>query len=244
MMDNIRIVLDHVSHPWNIGSVARAMHTMGLSRLYLVDPKQFPHAAAYERAAGADKLLENIQVYNHLSHAIEDCGLVMAVSARVRRLSLPILNPYTCAQICAQHATRGKPPISIVFGCERHGLSNQDLQYAHYQVVINTNQEYHSLNIAAAVQVICYELRKIALELEDTQAVIQEAQPLATAGEVSEFLEQLKKNLIRMQFLDPHQPRQLLFKLRRMFSRIQLEQVEVNILRGILSTFERHCNHK
>ena len=153
---NIRVVLINTSHPGNIGAAARAMKTMCLKNLVLVDPKQFPHADASARASGADDILATAKVCSSLDEAIGDCSLVLGASARVRRLSWPMLDPRECAHVVMEATLENK--IAILFGREHSGLTNEELSRCHYLVNIPSNSEYGSLNLAAAVQIISYEL--------------------------------------------------------------------------------------
>jgi len=234
MTHPIRIVLVNTSHPGNIGAAARAMKTMALRDLTLVKPKKFPSAQAVERAAGADDILSNAVVTEDLASAVNDCHLVIGASARSRDVSLPVLSPEDCAKQLRAEAQNG--PVALVFGNEQWGLSNEELSYCQAQTTIATDESYHSLNLAAAVQVYSYELMK------QTQAhdapLIQTEEP-ATNAEIEGFYEHLTTTLTNLQFLNPDQPKQLLYRLRRLFSRARLEEREVNILRGILSSVDR-----
>src|SRR3990167_617643 len=157
MLDQIRIVLINTSHPGNIGSVARAMKTMGLVQLYLVSPLQYPHHKANEMAVGATDILEQAVVVETLDEAIADCALVVGTSARMRTIPWPLLTPREMAEkIKCEPKTS---TIAILFGCEQSGLNNDALQRCHYHIHIPANPDYSSLNLAAAVQIIAYELR-------------------------------------------------------------------------------------
>jgi len=229
-----RIVLINTSHPGNIGATARAMKNMGLKELYLVQPGQFPAAEATARASGADDLLATAVCVEELDAAVSDAGLVIGASARRRSLPVPILDPRECAALIGRQAEDTR--TAILFGRERTGLSNEELDRCHYLVQIPTNPDYPSLNLAAAVQVISYELRMVA-----AQAVSQPAgrHRLATAGDMDRFYRHLEETLVAIDFLDPDNPRQLMRRLRRLFGRIQPDENEVNILRGILTAVQR-----
>lgn len=233
-MKPVRIVLINTSHPGNIGAAARAMKNMGLDELYLVDPKVFPSAEATARASGADDLLARAVCVDRLEAAIADTNLVIGASARSRTLPVPMLDPRQCAERVGQqaHDTR----TAILFGRERTGLSNDELDRCHYLVQIPTNPDYPSLNVAAAVQVIAYEL-KMAAGLPVKQP--PKRHRLATAAEMELFYRHLEDTLMAIDFLDPDNPRQLMRRLRRLFGRVQPDENEINILRGILTAVQQ-----
>ncbi|KPJ91139.1 MAG: hypothetical protein AMJ53_12265 [Gammaproteobacteria bacterium SG8_11] len=240
MLTNIRIVLVNTSEPGNIGGVARAMKNMCLEHLVLVDPVQFPHAKATARASGADDLLARATVCQSLDEAIAGCGLVLGASARLRRLTWPQVDARQCAAKAIDEAQH--TPVAIVFGREHSGLTNEELERCHYLVHIPSNEAYSSLNLAAAVQVIAYELMMAAqtepmASPDSTSGLIQE-QP-ATAAEMQGFFEHLFAVLFEIGFLNREHPRKMSRRLKRLFNRAQLEKVEVNILRGILSTIQK-----
>jgi len=231
MFESIKIVLVEPTHPGNIGATARAMKNMGLSELVLVNPRVFPHSDAVFRAAGADDILENATVVKDLPAAIADCQRVYATSARPRDISWPVLTPREAATQAVAECVDGN--VAILFGRESRGLSNQELALAHFHVVIPTNEAFSSLNLAAAVQVITYELR-MATELARVKPVAP-ISPLATQEQVEGFISHLKDTLHDIEFAKPTQSKQLMLRLRRLFARTELETDEVNILRGILS---------
>jgi tRNA (cytidine32/uridine32-2'-O)-methyltransferase len=239
ILDSIRIVLIGTSHPGNIGSAARAMKTMGLSRLYLVSPKSYPDLRANEMAAGADDILSQAVVTDSLVSAIENCNLILATSARPRDISLPGLTPKEQAQLIGKQPDNTQ--TAVIFGREHAGLTNEELLHCHYHINIPANPDYSSLNLSQAVQIIAYELRMQILSPE--AAVEMEKDDLATAKEVELFYEHLKSILIAIDFLKPSNPKRLLQRLRRMFNRIRLEKMEINILRGILTSIQRAINH-
>ncbi|EKD55438.1 MAG: hypothetical protein ACD_60C00007G0002 [uncultured bacterium] len=234
MLNAIRIVLVNTSHPGNIGSSARAMKTMGLSRLYLVAPKQFPHPKATEMASGAPDVLTNAVVVDTLDEAIQDCHLVIGTSARSRTLPWPMLTPKECAIKTTEEAKGNE--VAIIFGQEQSGLTNEELHACHYHVEIPANPIYSSLNLAAAVQVVAYELRIASLT---GQAENQWDYPLATADELGGFYQHLQKVLVDLSFLNPSAPRQLMPRLKRLFNRARPDVMEINILRGILGSIEK-----
>lgn len=228
MLDNIRVVLSHTSHPGNIGAAARAMKTMGLSNLFLVNPKQFPDAVANAMAAGADDLLANAVVCDSLEQALQGAVLVVGLTARQRGLSHAMLNLREATPQILERA--GDAPVVVLFGTEMSGLSNAELEKCQLLITIPVNPEFSSLNLAAAVQVVAYELRVLAVAAEPVSKSI----PLASFEDVERFYEHLERTLIEINFLDPLHPKRLMTRLRRLFARARLEKEEVNILRGVL----------
>lgn len=237
---NIRIVLVNTTHPGNIGAAARAMKTMGLNQLYLVAPQVFPDAKAVAMASQASDLLAQAIVVPSFAQAIADCQLVLGTSVRVRELAWPTLTAHQAAQTILTEATGGHP-VAVVFGREKTGLTNEELQCCHYQVEIPANPIYSSLNLAAAVQVICYELRQAALT--EQVAALNREEELATVMELEGLYEHLEKVLYQVGFLKPQQPTMIMRRLRRLLNRTRLEKPEVNILRGILTSVQDSCNH-
>jgi tRNA (cytidine32/uridine32-2'-O)-methyltransferase len=232
MLANIRIVLVETSHPGNIGAAARAMKNMELNQLYLVNPKIFPHVDATARAAGADDILATAKVTASLYDAIADCSLVIGTSARERAISLPLLDPTECAR---EALSVKNEQVAILFGRENNGLSNDELNFCHYQVQIPTNPKFASLNIGAAVQLIAYEIYKNCIENKQEHSSDVE---LATVAEVAEFYQHLEKTIFVIGFLHGKNPEKILNKLHRLFNRAKLEKNEVAILRGILTKTE------
>lgn len=235
MLTNIRIVLVETSHPGNIGAAARAMKNMGLGRLVLVNPRHFPDAEATARASGADDVLAAARVCSSLEEAVADCSVVFGASARLRTIPWPQVDARTCAGRVASLA--GREEIALVFGREKSGLTNEELQCCNYLVHIPSNGEYSSLNLAAAVQVLAYELRMAHGGAETGES--PNGEPLALAGEVEQFYAHLEQAMVELEFLDPDNPRQLMRRLRRLFNRAALEKTEVNILRGVLSAAQK-----
>lgn len=234
-LSSVRIVLVATSHPGNIGSTARAMKTMGLHSLYLVNPKSFPDFKANEMAAGADDVLNDAIVVNSLEEALAGCQLILATSARPRGLSLPGLIPATGAELISTKADNTQ--VALVFGREHAGLTNEELLKCHYHINIPSNPEYSSLNLAQAVQIIAYELRmKLLAPKAEVSLQVDEEAP---ADEVEQFYEHLKEVFIEIQFLKASNPRRLMQRVRRLFNRIQLEKMEVNLLRGMLSQVQK-----
>jgi tRNA (cytidine32/uridine32-2'-O)-methyltransferase len=233
----IRVVLVQPTHPGNVGAVARAMKTMGFSRLYLVQPALFPHAEATARAAGAEDILARAVITAALNEALMDCSLVIGSSARVRALSLPLLNPRQCARQVITEAKNHE--IALVFGQERSGLSNAELQQCHYHVYIPTADDFSSLNLAAAVQLVLYEIRMATLLPDALLPTPAHQEPLAMAQQVEDFYQHLEQTLIEIHFLDPNNKRHMMSRMQRLFNRTRLETTEYNILRGILTAIQR-----
>jgi len=250
-LQNIRIVMVNTTLPANIGAAARAMKTMGLSRLVLVAPKSFPHPDATALAAGAADILAQVDVVATLEDAIADCQLVFGTSARSRTIPWPILDARPACQHALTEAQQNRQ-IAIVFGREDRGLTNEELALANYHLTIPVNQEYGVLNVAAAIQVICYELRMSLLyqqpKGEDMQTVALTAgeqmpvvddiemrwdEPLATQAQMQQFYPHLENMLADINFIDPDNPRLLPTRLRRLFGRIRLDRTEYNLLRGV-----------
>ncbi|EKE85241.1 tRNA (cytosine(32)/uridine(32)-2'-O)-methyltransferase TrmJ [Idiomarina xiamenensis] len=235
MLDNIRIVLVNTSHTGNIGSVARAMKTMGLSQLTLVDPVQLPDSHASALAAGATDILANAQVVSSLPEALADCGLVVATSARNRTLDWPLLDPReSAAKVLAESPNY---PVAIVFGRENSGLTNEELQLAQFHLHIPANPDYSSLNLAMAVQTVSYELRMQYLAAEQPAATAVPAYP--RGEELQRFYAHLEQTLTATGFIVRQHPGQVMTKLRRLFNRARPEENELNILRGILASIDK-----
>jgi tRNA/rRNA methyltransferase len=234
---NVHIVLSHTTHPGNIGATARAMKTMGLSTLCLVNPKSFPNNEANVRASNARDILEQASVVSSLEEALHDTVLAIAMTARTRDLSNRILGARQAAKVLLEHASNA--PVALVFGRESSGLTTAEISKCQLTVHIPANPDYSSLNLASAVQIMAYELR---MALTETMLIApqQSAYQLANFYEVELFYHHLEQAMIDSGFLDPRQPKRLMQRLRRMFARTQLEKEEVNILRGILSALEKH----
>jgi tRNA (cytidine32/uridine32-2'-O)-methyltransferase len=231
----VRIVLVDTSHPGNIGATARAMKTMGLSDLALVRPRYFPSDEATARAAGADDILEAAHVCDALGEAIADCGWVVGASARLRTVALPIVDPRECAAEIWQRLQRNR--VAIVMGPEQSGLTNDDLARCQQLVHIPAAPGYGSLNLAMAVQVLCYELRMSAPGREALEGPKGDA-ALATAVELEGLHEHLERLLTQSGFLHPEHQKQVKLKLRRIFHKATLDQNELNILRGMLTSLD------
>lgn len=238
LLSNFKVVLVETSHPGNIGAVARAMKNMGMDQLRLVAPKSFPHADATARASGADDVLRNARVYPELSEAIADCQVVLGASARDRTISWPSLT----ARECAEKWVDVMPvnDIALVFGRENSGLKNHELDLCHYLLRIPCNPEYSSLNLAAAVQVVCYELFVAGGRRFESSVGDHGEQPLATAEQMEAFYQHLYQTMADIGFLHPERSKSIMRRLRRIFNRTQLDTKELDILRGILRFSQNH----
>ena len=239
LLGRIRIVLSHTSHPGNIGAAARAMKTMGVSRLTLVNPKKFPDAEAVARAVGADDVLHQATVCTSLDEALAGAVFAVALSARHRNLGPEPMQARAAAPEILSLAADGD--VALVFGNETAGLSNDEVQRCQRTVFIPANPQYTSLNLGSAVQLLCYELRLAAFD--GIPPVITKAIPFvsppATNDDIERFYAHLEHVMVETEFLDPQQPKRLLPKLRRLFGRSELERDEINILRGILDAVEK-----
>jgi RNA methyltransferase, TrmH family, group 1 len=236
-LDRIRIVLSHTSHPGNIGAAARAMKTMGLTQLYLVNPCADPDGVGRARSSNARDVLEGAVVCASLAEALEGTVLAAAMTARQRELAPPPKWAREAAPEMVAAAAHG--PVALVFGNETAGLSNEEVALCRLPVMIPTNPDYSSLNLGAAVQVMGYELR---LAAHDPGRPPAPENPPATAEEIRHFYEHLEAAVTQSGFLDPAHPKRLMPRLRRLFDRIDLERDEVSLLRGMLKTFMKTGN--
>lgn len=242
-LENIRIVLVNTSHPGNIGAVARAMKNMGLTQLFLVEPRDFPADQAKWRAANATDVLDSAKVVSNLDEAIADCELVIGTSARDRTIPWPLLNPREAGEMSVKEAVAHR--VALLFGREDRGLTNEELQKCTYHVHIPANPDYSSLNLAAAVQVISYEIRMAWLEAESTRNNPEEGYwdiPLASSADIERCFKHMEEVLTDIGFYKPDNPKQTLTRLRRMFNRIRPDQMEMSIMRGILSGVQNLSN--
>ena len=235
--ENIRVVLVGTTHPGNIGGVARAMKNMCLSDLVLVSPEaEFPSGKARARASSALDILERTRVVDDLGEAIADCQLVIGASARLRAIPWPLVDAREAAQNLVQQSGQGK--VALIFGRENSGLTNEELERCHQLVHIPANQEYSSLNIAAAVQVLTYEIHMAKRQQANEKLHVSNDYPMSTAEEMEGLYAHFEQALETIGFYDPKNPRQLMRRLRRLFNRAQLDSMEMNILRGILAAAE------
>jgi tRNA (cytidine32/uridine32-2'-O)-methyltransferase len=235
LLENIRIVMVATSHPGNIGAAARAMKNMGLKDLALVAPKLFPHEDADARAAGAGDILESARVFSSLDDAIQDRHRVIGASARLRTIRWPQLTPRACAALISKEGRSQKS--AIVFGREHAGLTNEELERCHYLLHIPCNPDFSSLNVAAALQVVSYELFQASLGTP-AQTDEKDSEP-ATGEEMESFHGHLIQTLFDIGFLHERKSSPALTRrLRRIFNRAALEKTDINILRGILTAVQ------
>ena len=250
LLDKVRIILVNTSDCRNIGSAARAMKTMGLSELILVDPMEMPNGQAQALSAGASDVLANAKVVGTLEEAIAECGLVVGTSARSRTLPWPMLEPRGCGEKMINEAINH--PVALVFGRESSGLTNEELQLCHFHVQIPANPEYSSLNLAMAVQTLSYEVRTsfLALQKGDVEQVQpyqpkmdsalsadEEVYPLAEESE--RFYQHFETALKASGFIQPNHPGLIMTKLRRLFNRARPDVKEIKMMRGILASIEK-----
>ncbi|RBM50557.1 tRNA (cytosine(32)/uridine(32)-2'-O)-methyltransferase TrmJ [Vibrio paracholerae] len=242
MLERVKVVLVGTTHSGNIGSAARAMKVMGLSQMVLVDPQCQVDAQAIALAAGASEIALNAQIYPTLEAAVADCGLVVGTSARSRTLEWPMLEPRECGEKLISEANQHS--VAMVFGRERTGLTNDELQLCHYHVCVPANPEYSSLNLAMAVQLLSYEVRMAYLTLQQSlqSNTLQEEYP--RHQELERFYAHLEQVIMQTEFISAQQPGQVMNKLRRMFTRARPEAQEINILRGILTSVQKSISRK
>jgi TrmH family RNA methyltransferase len=236
---NIRIVLCQTSHPGNIGSTARAMKTMGLHRLYLVNPLSFPDAHATALSVNASDVLETAVVTTTLEEAIADCNFVLGVSGKERALSQEVMNVREAAVKTKNIAS--KQQVALVFGAETSGLSTAEANRCHILATIPANPDYTSLNLAQAVQIMCYELR---MAITDGHLHYDEKSvELASQEDLERYYVHLREVLTEIGYINPRAPKKLFERLRRLYARARLEKEEVNLLRGILTLTQKPKKH-
>lgn len=234
----VKIVLVGTTHPGNIGATARAMKTMGLRQLVLVEPKIFPDADATARASGADDVLAEAIIHQSFSEAISDCHYVFATSTRNRSIPWPVYSPAQAAEQTSIMIAQGST-VAIVFGRESSGLDNEELELCNAVIQIPTDAEFSSLNIASAVQIISYEIRKILVQGDPAEKESREKTPLASVEQIQQLYEHLQQCLIDIDYFDPAKPRRLIRRLKRIINRSQIDANEYNIARGILTAAQQ-----
>ena len=239
-MNNLRFVLVNTTHPGNVGAAARAMKTMCLRELILVSPARYPSVDATARASGADDVLEGATLCDNLDAALADCRLVLGTSARPRGISVPEIRPDAAAQMLVEESKQW--PVALLFGREAHGLTNAEMQRCQHLVNIPANPEYSSLNLASAVQVMAYEIRKHALGTEWSEVFTRTHQP-ADDEKLEGYFQHLEQALADIGFLDSRQPFKIMARLRRLYRRARPDEREINILRGVLSAAQR-CSRR
>ncbi|WP_340615679.1 tRNA (cytosine(32)/uridine(32)-2'-O)-methyltransferase TrmJ [Xenorhabdus entomophaga] len=240
MLENIRIILVETSHTGNMGSTARAMKTMGLSNLYLVNPLVQPDSHSIALSAGASDVIGNAAIVSTLDEALAGCELVIGTSARSRTLSWPMVEPRECGERCVKMASHS--PVAIVFGRERVGLTNEELQKCNYHLYIPTNPEYGSLNLAMAVQLVSYEIRMAHLSAQEQPEKAPSSDhevEYPAVEDMERFYQHLEQVLNESGFIRKAHPGQIMNRLRRLYTRARPETQELNILRGILTSMEK-----
>ncbi|MFT6733572.1 MAG: TrmH family RNA methyltransferase [Polaribacter sp.] len=243
MLDQIKVILSHTTHPGNIGATARAMKVMGLSKLRLVNPKHFPSAEATERASKASDLLTNAEVFESTEQAISECRLVVGASVRTRSLSTRLVTPRELTTIIKENSEN--VPVALLFGTENSGLTNEELHLCHYQVYIPTNSDYSSLNLSQAVQLIAYEMRLAFSQVQQLpeQRVIDNERVI-NRNQLDGLLNHLKGVMTNVGYLNIAHQKQIDNRLNRLFSRTDMTESEFKILRGFLSSIENKLNLK
>ena len=228
----IKFILFEPTHPGNIGAAARAIKTMGFDKLCLINPIEHPHPEARARSAGALDVLLGAEVFDNLQDAIKGCGLIIGTTARTRRISVPIKNiRETASSIFAEAKQK---PVAVIFGPEKSGLINEQVDCCNQLVNIPSIGPYKSLNLAMAVQIVAYELRMAS----DALPAEIRARNLASNEDIELFYNHLNKVLLETGFLDPKNPKQLMRRLRTLFNRAQMDENEINIMRGILASYK------
>tara|TARA_Y100001970_G_scaffold294213_1_gene448619 strand:- start:17555 stop:18307 length:753 start_codon:yes stop_codon:yes gene_type:complete len=236
----VKIVLVETSHPGNIGASARAMKNMGLSGLALVSPKEFPSDIAYYRSKAASDILANTKIYESLNEAIEDCTLVIGTSARNRSVPWPMIVPRLLSENINETLFNGGK-VAIIFGREDSGLSNEELGLCNLHLNIPSDKKYNSLNLAQAVQIICYELR-LGFLTEKDYAISKWDVNLANSDQVERLIKHTEQLMDDVKFYDKENPRKVLLRMRRFFKRSCPDEMEVNILRGLFSEIQKKIN--
>ena len=238
-IDHIDIVMVGTTHPGNIGAAARAMKNMCFTNLVLVDPQCPVGEIAFARSSGAHAILDQHKTYDTLQEAINDCHLVVGMSARHRSLPWPELSPQQMTQEIIRKGADNR--VALVFGREQSGLTNDELGFCNYMASIPTNPDFSSLNVASAIQIMCYEINQSLLNKDQGEAKeTAPDEPLATSHDIEGYMSHLKQVLETTEFLDPENPGILMQRLRRLYLRVELNKTEVNILRGILSSVQKY----
>ena len=232
MKSKIKFILFEPSHPGNVGAAARAIKTMGFDKLCLINPIEHPHPEARARSSGALDVLLNAEVYDNLQDAIKDCGLIIGTTSRDRRISVPITNIREAAPSIVAEAKQ--KPVAVIFGPEKTGLINEQVDCCNQLVSIPSSESYKSLNLAMAVQIVAYEL-SVSCQASPSE---MRARNLASNEEIELFYAHLNQVLLETGFLNPKNPKQLMRRLRTLFNRAQMDENEINIMRGILASYK------
>ncbi|MDP6182009.1 MAG: RNA methyltransferase [SAR86 cluster bacterium] len=236
--DSIKVVLVGTTHPGNIGAAARAIKTMGLKHLDLVSPKEFPSDEAIYRSKAAKDILEKASTYETLLESVKECEVVIGTSARNRKVPWPVLNPKDASKEI-NLAVKNNSKVAIVFGREDRGLTNEELGLCNLHVHIPTTEEYSSLNLAQAVQIMTYEIRMSFIEIENLENNQEWDVDLASAEQTERLIEHMDELMKELEFYDTENPRKLLMRVRRFFKRSGIDVMEANIFRGLFSTIQK-----
>ena len=236
--DSIKVVLVGTTHPGNIGAAARAIKTMGLKHLDLVSPKEFPSDEAIYRSKAAKDILEKASTYETLLESVKECEVVIGTSARNRKVPWPVLNPKDASKEI-NLAVKNNSKVAIVFGREDRGLTNEELGLCNLHVHIPTTEEYSSLNLAQAVQIMTYEIRMSFIEIENLENNQEWDVDLASAEQTERLIEHMDELMKELEFYDSENPRKLLMRVRRFFKRSGIDVMEANIFRGLFSTIQK-----
>ena len=239
--DSIKIVLVGTTHPGNIGAAARAIKTMGFRNLNLVSPKEFPSDEAIYRSKAAKDILERASTYETLLESVKECEMVIGTSARNRKVPWPVLNPKEASKEI-NLAVKDNSKVAIVFGREDRGLTNEELGLCNLHLHIPTNEDYTSLNLAQAVQIVTYEIRMNFLESENLKNDQEWDVQLASAEQTEKLIEHMDELMKEVEFYDTENPRKLLMRVRRFFKRSGIDVMETNIFRGLFSTIQKKLN--
>ena len=240
LADSIKFVLVGTTHPGNIGASARAIKTMGLSRLLLVSPKDFPNDTALYRAKAAKDIIELAEVHPDLFSATKDCELIIGTIGRNRKVPWPLVTPKEAGQEIVQALEKGVKKVAVVFGREDRGLTNEELGMCNLHVHIPANEEYSSLNLSQAVQILSYETRLAMLENFDLLKKPEWDVELADNEQTERLIAHLDELMQEVDFYDTQNPRKLLTRVRRFFKRSRIDKMEANIFRGLFSAVQKN----
>ena len=239
IQQNISFILVGTTHPGNIGAAARAMKNMGIHQMGLVSPKEFPHEKAFFRAKAATDVLEKAVIYKSLKEAISETKLVIGTSARNRKVPWPIVSPSEAAEEIVSFSKTSEDKTAVVFGREDRGLTNEELGLCNLHVHIPSSDEYPSLNLSQAIQIIAYEIRLKALSNEGKLKKQEWDVPLAENAEIEKLIEHFDELMQEVEFYKTDNPRQLLRRVRRFFKRSKLDHIEANVFRGVFAAIQK-----
>ena len=239
IQQNISFILVGTTHPGNIGAAARAMKNMGIHQMRLVSPKEFPHEKAFFRAKAATDVLEKAEVHKSLNDAISEAKLVIGTSARNRKVPWPIVSPREAAEEIVSFSKTNENKIAVIFGREDRGLTNEELGLCNLHVHIPSSDEYPSLNLSQAIQIIAYEIRLKALSNQGKLEKQEWDVPLAKNAEIERLIDHFEELMQEVEFYKTDNPRQLLTRVRRFFKRSKLDHIEANIFRGVFAAIQK-----